>query len=180
MCETNNQLSSFSVYVDDNFYYMDEDERYLFGNYESCEEAKQVCGKIVDDFLRTEYRPGMSGMSLYNQYIIFGEDPWIPGCSFSAWDYAKYRCKRLCGFWKVKGDLLWDADYRKEKQEEGIRAKRKALYSIEHQVRSKKFFDELNNWKEKKFADNLKTFSKIIVLLLAGSILGAFLQLFML
>ena len=99
--DENAQSKRYVVYVDDNFHYMDESERYKQGEYETCEEAVSVCKKIVDDFLETGYNKGMSFKELYEGYIGFGEDPFIISndkkCFFSAWDYAKERCRELCG-----------------------------------------------------------------------------------
>jgi hypothetical protein len=52
----------------------------------------------VDEFLSTcDVSAGANEM--YKQYTMFGEDPWIssddPDCKFSAWDYAKERCREL-------------------------------------------------------------------------------------
>jgi len=88
----------YAVFVDDNFHYMNEDERYKDGNYATLEEAISKCQRIVDDFLEGEYKPGMPSAELYDRYCSFGEDPFIrgPGCDFSAWDYARQRCDELC------------------------------------------------------------------------------------
>ena len=96
----NTQSKKHQVYVEDNFHFMDESERYKFGVFETCEEAVAVCMKIVDDFLERGYNKGMSFKELYEGYIGFGEDPFIISndktCFFSAWDYAKKRCVELC------------------------------------------------------------------------------------
>jgi len=88
----------YAVFVDDNFHYMDESERYKCGDYDALEAAMQACQAIVDEFLKAAYKPGMSAEDLYKQYVSFGEDPFIrgPGASFSAWTYAKQRCELLC------------------------------------------------------------------------------------
>jgi hypothetical protein len=41
----------YTVLVDDNFHYMDKDERYSLGEFESLDAAIAVCKKIVDDCL---------------------------------------------------------------------------------------------------------------------------------
>lgn len=90
----------YEVYVDDNFHFMDEDERYKLGDFNSCEEAVAACKKIVDEFLELGYKPGMSARELFVGYRDFGEDPFIqsedPICRFSAWDYARIRCEEIC------------------------------------------------------------------------------------
>jgi hypothetical protein len=89
----------YTVYIDDNFDYMDEDKRATYGNFESLEEAVQVCKTIVDAFLTKVHKPGMSARQLHEEYIASGDDPFIrgPGASFSAWTYARQRCEALCG-----------------------------------------------------------------------------------
>lgn len=86
----------YKVYVDDNFNYMDEDERYIAGEFETEEEAIAYCKKNVDDFLLSIYIPGMTKEKLLDQYKSFGEDPYIMGIKFSAWDYAENKCGELC------------------------------------------------------------------------------------
>ena len=89
------------VFVDDNFHYTDEDERYQLGEFATLEAAMAACKKIVDDFLLENYKPGMTTEALYRQYTSFGEDPWIVGQEddrkpFSAWTYAEQRCREIC------------------------------------------------------------------------------------
>ncbi len=97
----NIRSKKYEVYVDDNFHYMDENERYRLGAFETCEEAMAACRKIVDEFLEKGYKKGMSFKELYEGYIGFGEDPFIisddKACFFSAWGYAKRRSAELCG-----------------------------------------------------------------------------------
>ncbi len=92
------------VFVDDNFHYMDESERYALGEYATLEEAIEVCKKIVDEYLMSALKPGMTAQELNFSYTSFGEDPFIianplahSGVLFSAWDYARQRSKDLCG-----------------------------------------------------------------------------------
>lgn len=91
---------NWTVYIDDNFHYMDEDKRYCLGVFCSFDSAVAACRKIVDAFLRDN--PAKTAGVLYDQYILFGEDPWIKGPAlapdaepFSAWDYARQRCNEL-------------------------------------------------------------------------------------
>ncbi|HEY2115347.1 MAG TPA: hypothetical protein VGJ51_09665 [Candidatus Angelobacter sp.] len=87
----------YTVFVDDNFHYMDESERYKLAEFDDCASAVTACKKIVDEFLT---RCGAkTDTELYNLYLTFGEDPWISSqdseCKFSAWDYARERAKEL-------------------------------------------------------------------------------------
>ena len=91
----------YTVFVDDNFHYMDKDERYKLGEFDSADEAVAAAKKIVDEFLESNHKPGQSAEELLATYKSFGEDPWISGgdprCKFSAWDYAELRCREICG-----------------------------------------------------------------------------------
>jgi len=96
-------MSNYKVMIDDNFHYMEEDERRELGNYVSVEEALAACRGVVDAWLAENYRPGMSPAELIEQYKSFGDDPFIvalPGApaeaKFSAWDYAAERAQDLC------------------------------------------------------------------------------------
>lgn len=90
----------YMVLVDDNFHYMDESERYTHGEYDSAEDAIAECKKMVDEFLTENYKDGISADDLYSYYKGFGEDPFIGSddteCKFSAWNYAKERCREMC------------------------------------------------------------------------------------
>ena len=94
------ESSNYTVYVDDNFHYMDESHRYSTGIYQDCQTATDKCKEIVDTYLLSEYRQGMSAQELLDRYKSFGEDPWISStddtCRFSAWNYAEARCEELC------------------------------------------------------------------------------------
>lgn len=91
----------YEVFVDDNYHYMDEGERYKHGEFAAFEEALNACRAIVDEYLRDAYKEGMTAGQLYRVYTGFGEDPFIVGepapFHFSAWDYAKERCSQICG-----------------------------------------------------------------------------------
>lgn len=90
----------YTVYVDDNFHYMDEGERRTLGSFPTYERAVAACQAIVDRCLEGDVRPGMTADVLYDRYKAFGEDPFIVGAAadppFSAWSYAHARCQELC------------------------------------------------------------------------------------
>jgi hypothetical protein len=94
----------YTVMIDDNFHYMDQDERLEHGTFATLEEALAVCRKLVDDWLADHHKPGMTATQLYEIYVGFGEDPFIiaphepsAGVLFSAWDYARERSAVICG-----------------------------------------------------------------------------------
>ncbi len=91
----------YVVMVDDNFHYMDEDERYRHGEFSDGGVAIEQCRQIVDEYLESALKPGMSAEELWDSYKSFGEDPFIQGVDvapghFSAWDYARDQCLVLC------------------------------------------------------------------------------------
>ncbi|MFH1011696.1 MAG: HD domain-containing protein [bacterium] len=100
-------LCPYTVIVRDNFYFQQEEEksaRYEHGQYSTLEEAESACKTIVDDWLLNAYKPGMLGVDLYQSYTCGGDDPFVMSPLnklddkfFSAWDYAKQRCKEICG-----------------------------------------------------------------------------------
>ena len=94
---------TYKVFIDDNFHYMDESERYLLGEFPTLAEAIEVAKKVVNDYLLSAYKPGMTAQELCASYTSFGEDPFIintltreGGVLFSAWDYATLRCNEIC------------------------------------------------------------------------------------
>jgi hypothetical protein len=68
----------YVVLVNDNFHYMDEDERYRAGDFATLGEAVQACRKIVDVFLQTSYKPGMASDKLYDLYVFIWGQPVYP------------------------------------------------------------------------------------------------------
>jgi hypothetical protein len=100
-------MSEYSVMIDDNFHYMDKEHRLHFGTFSTPEEAVAACREIVDDWLKSHKKPGMTAEDLYELYVLFGEDPFVVPTNhataadkalwtFGAWDYAKERAKLLC------------------------------------------------------------------------------------
>lgn len=94
------QRPLYRVLVDDNYHYMDESARYELGTFACCEEAIAACRRVVDEFLLATYEPGMAAEDLWAGYSTFGKDPFVSTsdkkCRFSAWDYARQRCKVIC------------------------------------------------------------------------------------
>lgn len=91
----------WKVYVDDNFNYGDEDERYSLGEFDSYNAAVQACRQLVDTYLNKE-TDKTTADALYESFTSYGEDPWIKGTppgrdteTFSAWAYARERCNEL-------------------------------------------------------------------------------------
>ncbi len=102
--ETNlseDKLQRYVVFVDDNFHYMDESERYRHGDFQTYEHAERACKSIIDAFLADQIQATskITASELMKIYVAFGEDPFvIPNDGkFSAWEYAKKRSVELCG-----------------------------------------------------------------------------------
>ena len=95
-------MPRYTVMVDDNFHYMDKEERWELGTFATLDEALVACRTLVDEWLAYNHKPGMTGAELYSLYCSFGDDPFILGGEvgagpiFSAWDYAKERAEALC------------------------------------------------------------------------------------
>jgi len=70
-------VPQFTVYVDDNFHFVDEDERTVCGRFDHYSDAVGRCRAIVDQFLEENWKPAMSPGELYMMYESFGDDPWI-------------------------------------------------------------------------------------------------------
>jgi hypothetical protein len=93
---------AYRVFVDDNYHFMDESERYLLGEFEDAEGAIAACKAVVDEGLRAAMSPNVTAEQLFASYKVGGEDPFIvappgrPSVEFSAWRYAEERCRALC------------------------------------------------------------------------------------
>jgi hypothetical protein len=69
----------YTVYIDDNFHYMDESERYAVGSYHSLEEAIEKCKEMTIRSLEGFYEKGITPEKLSAQWSMFGDDPFIIG-----------------------------------------------------------------------------------------------------
>ena len=87
-CYNTYMKMKYIVMVDDNFHYMDESERYKAGEYDTYEEAEEKCREIVR-------RSVEESKYDFDNYTMFGDDPFIIGGNFSAWEYAKRLCISL-------------------------------------------------------------------------------------
>ncbi len=92
-------MSKYTVFVDENSRSQDKNERYKLADFDTREEAIAACKKIVDEFFKG-YEPGKHSFDkLWNEYMMFGEDPFMiskdKNLAFSAWDYAKELCRQL-------------------------------------------------------------------------------------
>jgi hypothetical protein len=94
-------MAPYKVMVDDNFHYMDEDERWELGRFATAGEALAACRKLVDESLIEEYRDGATADQLFDRYTSFGDEPFVvaldgaPKVDFSARTYAEQRAREL-------------------------------------------------------------------------------------
>jgi len=87
----------YKVYVDDNYHYMDESERYSAGSYYSLEKAIEKCKKITIRSLEDLYEQKMSPERLSAQWSMFGDDPFIIGADGSVpFSARKFITTELC------------------------------------------------------------------------------------
>jgi hypothetical protein len=95
-------VSPYRVMIDDNFHYLEDDERSTYGTVATAEQALDICRKLVDQSLMHQYQQGgVTAEALYDRYTDFGDDPFVvaldgaPDVKFSAWSYAKQRAAEL-------------------------------------------------------------------------------------
>lgn len=87
----------YTVMVDDNFHYMDEEHRLDHGGFSTYEKAVAACKKIVDEELRDMLKQGVKHEELSSTWSLYGCDPYIVGGSgrFSARDYVTEKTQEL-------------------------------------------------------------------------------------
>jgi hypothetical protein len=89
-------MTDYVVYVDDNFHYGDESERFKLGEFATREQAVDACKQRVNDYFEQIEKGKYSFKELWEGYMLYGEDPFISNDDseekFSAWEYAKQRC----------------------------------------------------------------------------------------
>ena len=95
-----NKAVEYVVWVDDNYHFMDEDERYCAGKFSTFEAALEKATSIVEESLKHCWEPGMTTGELEGRYKMFGDDPWVMPIPegierFSAWGYAAREVNRI-------------------------------------------------------------------------------------
>ena len=87
----------YKVYIDDNFHYMDESERYTVGSYNSLEKALEKCKEITISSLENLCEKGITPERLSALWSMFGEDPFIVGGGGSVpFSARKFISTELC------------------------------------------------------------------------------------
>ncbi len=87
----------YKIYVDDNYHYMDESERYVADSYSSLEEAVERCKELTIKSLKDLYEDGITPENLSAQWAMFGEDPFVRGGDGSVpFSARKFITTELC------------------------------------------------------------------------------------
>ena len=93
------ETKPYVVRVNENSHYMDESESYSEDGFDDCASAIAACKQMVDAFLAGNSGGTTTPEELFRVYTTFGEDPYVisndPACTFSAWDYARERCRAM-------------------------------------------------------------------------------------
>lgn len=89
----------YKVIIDENFHFMDENERYRSGGYQTFEDAVNKCKQILDEFLTDAKSVNDTPESLYMTWRMYGENPFVVGGKtsekFIASEYVENRCVEL-------------------------------------------------------------------------------------
>ena len=75
--------------------FMDEDERLFHGEFDTPTQAIVACQKIMDANIESITEDETDPDKAYESYVCFGDDPWIQGIDFSAFEYAKLRIQEV-------------------------------------------------------------------------------------
>ncbi len=91
----------YQVRVGDNFHMFDESHVGTHSTFETVRAAVEACERIVDEFLTSAYKPGITPDELLRTYAMFGASPFVlaadkSSVAFSAWDYAAKRSDAIC------------------------------------------------------------------------------------
>lgn len=97
----NDEKRTYSVFIENNANYSNEDERYRLETYDDCQTALDFCRRKVDNFLIRHFKKGQTARELYDDYTTFGDNLSIVSnkspqdCTFKAWEYAEERAKEI-------------------------------------------------------------------------------------
>ena len=93
-------LGPFKVFVDDNWQFMDDSERYTLGEYKTYEEAVEACKVFINESLEEALDDESKGnLGIYGRFCLAGDDPWIRPVPegkkrFSGSEYVLQWCKK--------------------------------------------------------------------------------------
>jgi hypothetical protein len=84
-------MPRYVVRIADNFHYMNEAEHYTHATFATAVEAIAECRRLVDRELDHLLAQGVPPEKLLQYWITFGDDPFVPGVTWSAADHARKR-----------------------------------------------------------------------------------------
>ena len=95
------EKSKYHLRIYENSHYMDEDEAYNLGTFDTYDTALAAAQGIVQEFFDHNLDSGVKVEDLLTQYSLFGEDPIILPIDkdippFSARTYAGELYKAIC------------------------------------------------------------------------------------
>lgn len=93
-------IGSYTVYADDNFWFMGEDARRTVGHFATAGEALDACLRLIGSHMLQADHAAKDASDLYDHYTSFADDPFIKGeprVNFSAWNYAEGLAGQLAG-----------------------------------------------------------------------------------
>ena len=59
------------------------------------QDAEELAKQQMEAMKQVMEAQGMSAEELFDRYCMFGDDPFVQGHDFSAWDYARDQARRL-------------------------------------------------------------------------------------
>ena len=70
-------MPGYRVMIDDNFHFMEQDERAEHGTFNTAADAIAAAKALVDASLKHLFKPGMAADALLEEYFAFGQDPFV-------------------------------------------------------------------------------------------------------
>ena len=69
--------------------------RFFQAEFDTLTQAIVACQKIVDANIKSITENETGPDKAYESYVCFGDDPWIEGVDFSAFEYAKIKIQEV-------------------------------------------------------------------------------------
>ena len=66
---------TYKVWIDDNFHFMNENERFFHGEFDTPTQSIVASQKIVDDNIESIKEQETDPDKAYERYVCFGDDP---------------------------------------------------------------------------------------------------------
>ena len=91
-------MKRYKVVIDDNFNYARDAERQDYAQCYTLSSAVAECQRVITEDLKEllENEPDLTPDELFENWAMFGEEPWIVGDStFSAHEFARRKANSL-------------------------------------------------------------------------------------